>query len=275
MRNCGLVLGTNAMTAFGMQVLHSNSTVICPSPIKYIACEESGEKVQPSGEVTELSQESSEQPESTSCTSGDEQITSKDTGKLEQVTRVILSQIVHLGLQHTKEVKVEIRQLAGMGSGAEMLGIIVPDEECLAEHKCDFAEILWRGDPKFTVRLNNWGLESQTLAKGHEIRFVETADIVGTEDPLWSGTQDMVTVRVCQDQTEPSERRKALRDKLQISAKCPKREKQQLEELLLELEDAFALDDSELSETDLITHNIDKGGQTNTNSTTKAALCSA
>ena len=144
-RNCGLVLGTNAMTAFGMQVLHSNGTVICPSPI---ACEESGEKVQPSGEVTELSQESSEQPESTSCTSGDEQITSKDTGRLEQLTRVILSQIVHLGLRHTKEVKVEIRQFAGMGSGAEMLGIIVPDEECLAEHKCNFAGTLWRGEPK-------------------------------------------------------------------------------------------------------------------------------
>ena len=110
--------------------------------------------------------------------------------------------------------------------------------------------------------MNNWGLESQTLAKGHEIGFVEIDDIVGTEDPLWSGTQNMVTVRVCQDQTEPSERRnsKALRDKLQISAKCPKREKQQLEELLLELEDAFALDDSELGETDLILHNIDTGG---------------
>ena len=35
---------------------------------------------------------------------------------------------------------------------------------------------------------------------------METADIVGAEDPLWSGTQDMVAVRVCQNQTEKSER---------------------------------------------------------------------
>lgn len=88
---------------------------------------------------------------------------------------------------------------------------------------------------------------------------MESADIVGAEDPLWNGTQDVIAVRVCQNQTAPSERRKALKDKLQISDKCPMEERRQLEELLLELEDAFALDDSELGETELITHTIDTG----------------
>ena len=70
----------------GMQVLHSNGKFVHPSPI---TCEESGERVLPS-----LSQEGSEKPELTSCTSGgDAQLTSKDTGRLEQVTRVILSQV--------------------------------------------------------------------------------------------------------------------------------------------------------------------------------------
>ena len=69
----------------------------------------------------------------------------------------------------------------------------------------------------------------------------------------------MVAVRVCQNQTEPSERRNALRQELQISDRCPTEERQQLEELLLELNEAFALNDSELGETDLITHNIDTG----------------
>ena len=58
-----------------------------------------------------------------------------------------------------------------MDLGAEILGIVVPDEECIAEHKCDLVETLWRGEPKFTVRLNNWGLESQTLGKGHKVGF--------------------------------------------------------------------------------------------------------
>ena len=162
-------------------------------------------------------------------------------------------------VQLTKDVKVEMRQPVGMDSSVEMLGIVVPDEECLAERTCDFVDTLWRGEPKITVKLNNWGLESMTLAKGQEIGFVETADMVGSEDPVWNDTRDMVAVRVCQNQTEPSERRNALRQELQISDRCPTEERQQLEELLLELNEAFALNDSELGETDLITHNIDTG----------------
>ena len=46
---------------------------------------------------------------------------------------------------------------------------------------------------------------------------METGDIVGAEDPLWSGAQDMIAVRVCQNQARPSDRRIALRDKLQLS----------------------------------------------------------
>lgn len=131
-----MVLGTNAIAAFGMQVLHSNGEVVHPSPT---ACKESGERVQLGGET----HESTEKTESTGCTSeGDAQANSKDTGKVQQVTRVILSQVVHLGPRQTKEVKVEMRQLAEMDTSAEMLGIVAPDKECLAEHKCDFVETL-------------------------------------------------------------------------------------------------------------------------------------
>ena len=41
-KSCGLVLGTNAITALGMQVLHSNGEVVHPSPK---VCKESGEMV--------------------------------------------------------------------------------------------------------------------------------------------------------------------------------------------------------------------------------------
>ena len=61
-----------------------------------------------------------------------------------------------------------------------------------------------------------------------------------------------MAVRVRQNQTEPSERRNALREKLQNSDKCPTDERQQLEELLLELNEAFALDDNKLGETHTI-----------------------
>ena len=62
-------------------------------------------------------------------------------------------------------------------SSVEVLGIVVPDEEYLAEWTYDFMDTLWRGEPKITVKLNNWGLESMTLVKGQEIGFVETVDL--------------------------------------------------------------------------------------------------
>ena len=88
---------------------------------------------------------------------------------------------------------------------------------------------------------------------------VDAVEIVGTEDPLWSKHQDSVPVRVCQNQVELSERKLELKGKLQISAKCSKADKQQLEGLLLDWDDVFALNDSELGETNLVTHNIDTG----------------
>ena len=257
LRNCGLVLGTNAITALGMKVLHSNGEVVQPDSG---TCEEPVQEMHLSEEPTETSPDHSEMPESAEGMNGeDSQPNHKSTERLEQATRVILSQVVHLGPRQTKDVKVEVQQPAGMSLDAEMLGIVVPDEDNLAERTCDFVDTLWRGEPNLTVKLNNWGLESMTLAKGHEIGFVEAADMVGSEDPVWNDTQDMVAVRVCQNQTEPSERRNALRHELQISDRCTTEERQQLEELLLELNEAFALNDSELGETDLITHNIDTG----------------
>ena len=228
-RNCGLVLGTNAMTALDMKVLHSGGKVVHPDPSN---CEEPVKEAHPSEGPTET--DHSEKPKSTEgMTGADSQPNLKSAERLDLVTRVILSQVVHLGPRQTKDVKVELQQPAGMDSSVEMLGIVVPDEECLAERTCDFVDTLWRGEPKMTVKLNNWGLESMTLAKGQEIGFVGTVDMVRSEDPVWNDTQDTEAVRVCQNQTEPSKRRNALRQELQISDKCTTEERQQLEELLL------------------------------------------
>ena len=170
-RNCGLVLGTNAMTALDMKVLHSDGKVVHPDPSN---CEEPVKEAHPSEGPTESSPDHSEKPKSTEgMTGADSQPNLESAERLDLVTRVILSQVVHLGPRQTKDVKVELQQTAGMDSSVEMLGIIVPDEECLAERTCDFVDTLWRGEPEMTVKLNNWGLESMTFAKGQEIGFVE------------------------------------------------------------------------------------------------------
>ena len=214
-KNCGLVLGTNAIPEFGIKMVHSNGEIVHP--------------------------------------------TSKEVDELKQVARVILSQVAHLGPRETQEVKVEVVQPTTMELSAEMVGIVVPAEQSLAEQQCDFAELLWRGEPNFKVKLNNWGLESQTLIRGHELGFIEVAHMIGPEDPIWSDSPDTVSVRVCQNQTEASERKQALQEKLQVSDNCSMEERKQLVDLLLDLDDVFALCDHELGETNLVTHNIDTG----------------
>ena len=55
------------------------------------------------------------------------------------------------------------------------------------------------------------------------------------------------------------ERKNELKSELQIAANCSEEDQKQLESLLLEYLDVFALDDQELGETDLVTHSIDTG----------------
>ena len=56
---------------------------------------------------------------------------------------------------------------------------------------------------------------------------------------------------------EPREAR--LLRTVQIEESLPQREQEQLQNLVLEFADMFALDESELSSTDLVTHVIDTG----------------
>lgn len=99
--------GTNAIPAFGMQVVHSNGEVVYPS------LEEREQVVNSSKEFF--------------------QPITEDVKKTEHAVRVVLSQMVHLGPQQTREVKVEVAQPSMIDSASETLGIIVPVEQHLAQ----------------------------------------------------------------------------------------------------------------------------------------------
>ena len=244
-RNCGIVLGTNALTAFGMQVMHSNGEAVRPD-----------DNVHPSGTGQETLEET-EEPEQLIHPAEEVVPTDQTDGKPEYKVRVLLSQVVHLGARMSKEVRVEIVQPATQDAHIG-LGVLVPEEGCLAERQCDFMEVLWQGQSSCKVKLNNWGHEPQTFVQGQEIGFVEAADIVEAEDPLWSDSTELA-VRVCQSLAGLSERSQELRKALWISDKCSQEDKQQLEKVILDLNDVFALSDQELGETDLVTHTIDTG----------------
>ena len=69
------------------------------------------------------------------------------------------------------------------------------------------------------MKLNNWRHEPQTFIQGQEVGFVEAADIVEPEDPLWNDSADLA-VRVCQSVAGLSERSQELRKALRITDKC-------------------------------------------------------
>ena len=219
-KNCGIVLGTNAMIGFGMQLVHNNGTT-----------------VQPSFRNSELKEPTTE-----------------------NVTRVVLSGVTRLGPRETKFLKATVSQSSEFNKNPQVdsRGVVSPNEAILADVSCDFVEQLWNGESNVIIELNNWGTAPQILAKGQEIGFIEPVMLLESDDPIWDDKEEEVVVRVCQDK-EPQVRNEELKKRLQIATNCSEEDRKQLEGLLLEHNSVFALDDKELGETDLVAHSIDTG----------------
>ena len=230
-KNCGLVLGTNAIAAFGMQLVHSNGGVIHPSVSD-----------------TKMSKHV--------------HANDRDSGGSEHVTRVVLSRVTRIGPQETKFVRVNMVQSVGTNESPQVItkasGIVSPNEDILAHVSCDLMEQLWTGESNVMIELNNWGTTPQTLVKGQEIGLIEPAMLVESEDPLWNDGEEDASVRVCHAEGS-AERKVRLKKMLQIANNCSDEDRKQLESMLLEHNNVFALDDQELGETDMVTHSIDTG----------------
>lgn len=219
-KNCGLVLGTNAIVEFGIQLVHTNGTTVQP-------------------------------------VSGNADSVDRVT---ETVTRVALTRVTRLGPRETKFVKAEVVSNSVTDDTqppTDLTGVISPNENILANLSCDFVEQLWNGESNLIIELKNWGTTPQTLAKGQEIGLIESVTLVESEDKIWTeDDKGDVSVRVCHvDGLE--ERKEKLKKRLQIAATCSEGDRKQLESLLLEHNGVFALEASELGETDLVTHSID------------------
>ena len=217
-KNCGLVLGTNATVGFGIQLVHENGTVVQP--------------------------------------------VSRNTGIVdsptEKVTRLVLSGVTRIGPRMTRRVKARVVQAGGINTSDQKIGVMSPNETVLANADCDFVEQLWDGESTVLIDLNNWGAEPQTLDKGQEIGLIEPVTLVERDDPIWHDTEENTSVQVCQVEGL-GERKEELRRRLQIFDSCTEEDRKQLQELLLQHDGVFALDDQELGETDRVTHSIDTG----------------
>jgi len=214
MRNCGVILGTNATVGYGVQVVHENGTVVKPA-------------------------------------------VSDSTVSCKEVLCVTLSQVVHLAPQQTKVVRSTVKG-ADSNRQSSTIGVVTPSEATLAQQQCDMEKILWTGESSTQVVMYNWGLEAQTIEEGQVVGEVQLGTVVAENDPVWNDTSidESLCVQHIQDGPVDDTRRLELQGQLQIGSQRTESERMQLEELLLSV---FALQDSELGETDLVTHTIDTG----------------
>ena len=133
MEDCGVLMGTNALVKHGFTVTHSNGMQVEPN---------TKDRKDPNGNTNLNATDAGASEQALSSAVVPDELSSRNSGGSEQVTRVILSQVVHLGAQQTKEVKVEI-VCSSENSEGDMLGVLVPVEETLAEQQCDFTQALW------------------------------------------------------------------------------------------------------------------------------------
>ena len=213
LKDCAMLLGTNALVAHGFKVSDSG-----------------GVEVSPTQKVTH----------SDSCT---------------RVLTVILQQTVHLKPNQTKLVKGTV-QCEGSQDLTSSVWMMSP-EEVLREQNCDLPETLFADiDSMIHIPLHNSGSMPVLVKKGLPIGKVEEVSVVGKDDSLWSESEPEIA-RVCQ--VSKQGRCEELVSRLQIGKSCTKRQVSQIQELLCKYHEVFALTDSELGDTDIVTHSIDTG----------------
>ena len=138
---------------------------------------------------------------------------------------------------------------------SKFVGVMSPKADTLAidEMTCDFLEGLWSGENTVLIPLNNWGPDSIWVTKGTIVGQIEGAELVGKEDPFWKRQANLdQTVRRCVAPKEQGDQRNELRKQLRIGDAGSGAEQDKLLEILLGHNEAFALNDLELGETDVV-----------------------
>jgi len=144
--------------------------------------------------------------------------------------------------------------------GVRSLQVAVPDEKILIDEHCDFIGGICNHETLSKVPVINWGREPKVLRRGAILGHIEQASLVEHGDPLWSDPWSELparfeepVMRMCQN----SEGLNQLKCEIKIGEDCSSSERQELLDSLLDCDDAFALNEDELGETDIVEHFID------------------
>ena len=228
LKNCAMVLGTNALEDLGFCIVTNK-----------------GRKIMPEGVAEPSGQEE------------DRTVTESNKPKEEPPTqvRLVLEKELYLGPQQSKLAKVKVIGDHKKGH----VYVVEPHEGMLAERMCDFTEELWVDKPSPTLTLTNWGNCPVVIEKDIVIGTIEEVSLITKDDSLWSEPVQLAeaVVRVCHvSGDELTTRHDQLKEQLQIG-ECTNEDKQALLQMLYSHHQVFALSDSELGETDLVEHSIE------------------
>jgi len=131
--------------------------------------------------------------------------------------------------------------------------------DVLANMQCDFTEELWEEKSSGELLVTNWSGEPLSLESGEVIGNVEQVSRVSPEDPIWSNL-DVTVAQISQlSEEEVAVRTSQLESQLVLGNRCSSEEQTKFKELLMLKHDSFAVNDTELGETDIVEHTIDTG----------------
>ena len=189
----------------------------------------------------------------------------------ESVHHVVLSHKLKLGPLQTQVAKVqvddELPQVLQIGR------LIIPSKELESQH-CDLLEHLWEGDKEVEIPVTNWGMESITIRKGTAIGALEAVKLVTAEDPIWKEPVDPVVAAISDD-SEQEQRKQTLGEEVSNGKEYSAKDRSFLLDMILENHCTFTLPDEELSETNLVEHDMYQLNRLSTNHhpSKKVAIC--
>ena len=134
--------------------------------------------------------------------------------------------------------------------------IVTPNDKLANNVQCDFSEEVWEEKSTGELLVTNWSGEPLSL---EVIGDVEQVSRVSLDDPVWSNAEVTVAQISQLSDEEATEHKSQLESQLVIGNSCLSEEQSKFKELLLLKHNSFAVNDSELGETDLVEHGIDTG----------------
>ena len=249
LRNCGLILGTNALVDLGFQIMYSNGTVVHPEGYQASV---NPKQILSTASSMEAEEDSVTQSIYTASICKEKKGSNASGQSSRPVLMVSLAHTVRIGPQQAAVARVRIQEQ--LDDRQSLTGVVVPKEDCLASMNCDLVEGMWMGQIDFTIPVTNRGSLPVTLQKGDTVAHVEEATIVSQSDDVWESGSDS-TVRTIKGENLKI-RQEQLCSQLTFGNKCAKEERECLQQLLCDQHQVFALTDYKLGEVDLVEHKI-------------------